>query len=292
MKQRIVVRVAIIQNGKVLLVLPTRSSSSSAPNEKAYELPGSKVLPGEHPLDTLRRHIVEQMGAELTTVQLSDVVSTIRGTPLPLQIITLVYQAGLAAESRQIKPGQFIDKYVWIELSKIQLDRITEETALALQLSVAGHGKEITLLKKQSNIVKKSPNSALIIYTDGGSRGNPGPSATGYVIFDESNNNLYEGGGYLGITTNNQAEYQAVLQAMEKARSMGARRLDFRMDSLLVVNQLSGIYQIKNRDLWPIYERIKQLSQQFDKVSFRHVKREFNRLADAMVNKVLDERKV
>ncbi|MNH27411.1 bifunctional RNase H/acid phosphatase [compost metagenome] len=76
---------------------------------------------------------------------------------------------------------------------------------------------------------------------------------------------------------------------LERALSLGIKRVDFRIDSMLVVNQMNGIYKIKNRELWPINERIRGLMTQFDKVSFSHVRREFNRLADGMVNRTLDE---
>ncbi|MCY1384145.1 Bifunctional protein [compost metagenome] len=99
-----------------------------------------------------------------------------------------------------------------------------------------------------------------------------------------------QGGEYLGITTNNQAEYQGVRIGLEKALSLGIKRVDFRIDSMLVVNQMNGIYKIKNRELWPINERIRGLMAQFDKVTFSHVRREFNQLADGMVNRTLNER--
>ena len=99
---------------------------------------------------------------------------------------------------------------------------------------------------------------------------------------------VHEGGMYLGITTNNQAEYHGVRLGLEKAIELGARTVDFRIDSLLVVNQMNGMYKIKNRELWPINERIHELVMKFDKVTFTHVKREFNQLADGMVNKILD----
>ncbi len=289
MKQRVYIKVILKQDGKVLLILP---SGRHDKGRALYELPGTRVLPGQHPLDSLRNYMADHLNIELETVQLDDVLSNIRALPEPSQTITLVYQASVAAYARKIKLSPSIEKYVWIELKKIQLDKVTEDTALALQLKSASYRKEELSYKEQLHVAKTTPHSYLVIYTDGGSRGNPGPSATGFVILDESENYLYEGGSYLGITTNNQAEYQAVLQAMEKAKEMGARQIDFRLDSLLVVNQLSGIYQIKNRDLWPIFERIKQLSGHFDKVSYRHVKREYNRLADGMVNKVLDEHKL
>jgi ribonuclease HI len=132
---------------------------------------------------------------------------------------------------------------------------------------------------------------SVIINTDGGSRRNPGPSASAFVITNKAGELIYKEGKYLGITTNNQAEYQAVKSALEKAVSLGARTIEFRMDSLLVVNQMTGIYKIKNRELWPIYTSIKELTQKFEAVTFSHVRREFNKDADRLVNEVLDAQK-
>lgn len=127
------------------------------------------------------------------------------------------------------------------------------------------------------------------IFGDGGSRGNPGPSASGFVILDMEDNVLVDQGVYLGITTNNQAEYTALRLALEECLKMGVREVQAYMDSLLVVNQMKGIFKVKNRDLWPIHDAIKQLIPKFEHVSFTHVPREFNKLADAAVNRALDE---
>jgi ribonuclease HI len=129
----------------------------------------------------------------------------------------------------------------------------------------------------------------IILYADGGSRGNPGPSASGFVLLDEQQNVLVDRGVYLGITTNNQAEYQALKFGLEEARKMGAQEVDIRLDSLLVVNQMKGIFKIKNRELWPVHEAIKGLVGGFRKVTFTHVPRELNKMADAAVNRTLDE---
>lgn len=126
------------------------------------------------------------------------------------------------------------------------------------------------------------------LFGDGGSRGNPGPSAAGFVLLDMQDKVLFEAGMYLGITTNNQAEYQALKFALEQAKRMGVRDVHVHMDSLLVINQMKGIFKVKNRDLWPIHEAIKTLLPDFSKVTFTHVPREFNKLADAEVNKCLD----
>jgi ribonuclease HI/pterin-4a-carbinolamine dehydratase len=127
------------------------------------------------------------------------------------------------------------------------------------------------------------------IFGDGGSRGNPGPSASGFVVLDMEDNVLVDKGVYLGVTTNNQAEYTSLKLALEEALKMGAKEVQVYMDSLLVVNQMKGVFKVKNRDLWPIHDAIKQLVKKFDHVSFSHVPREFNKLADAAVNRALDD---
>jgi ribonuclease HI len=126
------------------------------------------------------------------------------------------------------------------------------------------------------------------LYADGGSRGNPGPSASGYVLFDEHDKIIIENGLFLGVTTNNQAEYQALKIGLEEALKRGITHVDVFMDSMLVVNQMKGTFKVKNRDLVAIHQSVQQLVRQFMKVTFTHVPRELNKLADAMVNEVLD----
>lgn len=127
------------------------------------------------------------------------------------------------------------------------------------------------------------------LYGDGGSRGNPGPSASGFVILDTNDNILVDKGVYLGVTTNNQAEYTALKLGLEEALKLGVREVQVYMDSLLVVNQMNGVFKIRNRDLWPIHEAIKDLATKFRHITFTHVPRELNKLADAAVNRALDE---
>ncbi len=128
------------------------------------------------------------------------------------------------------------------------------------------------------------------VYADGGSRGNPGPSASGFVVLDMQGNVIHAEGVYLGITTNNQAEYQALKLGLEAAEKIfHAETVHVYMDSLLVVNQMKRIFKVKNRDLWPIHDAINSLVSKFEKVEFTHVPRELNKLADAEVNKALDE---
>lgn len=130
----------------------------------------------------------------------------------------------------------------------------------------------------------------LTIYADGGSRGNPGPSASGYVILTKDEQRVLEQGGkYLGITTNNQAEYQAVKLGLESAKKFQPEKISFYVDSLLVANQLNGVFKVKNKELHPVHEAIKSLVEEFGEVTFEHVYREHNTLADEQVNIILDQ---
>lgn len=127
-----------------------------------------------------------------------------------------------------------------------------------------------------------------VIYADGASRGNPGPSAAGYVIYDDQHVLLRTKGSYLGVTTNNQAEYVALKLALDEVRQMGAYDVAVYMDSLLVINQMEGRFKVTNRDLWPIHDAVKGICKQFQHVTFTQIPRELNRLADSAANEVLD----
>ncbi len=131
----------------------------------------------------------------------------------------------------------------------------------------------------------------IIIYTDGGARGNPGPAAAGVVI-KEGDATLLEFGEYLGpVQTNNFAEYQAVILALEALRREGhsGRELAFKMDSKLVVEQVSGNWKIKEPSLKPLVAKIRELLADFPRHTFTHIPRAENYEADALVNQALDE---
>ncbi|MGI9028079.1 MAG: reverse transcriptase-like protein [Candidatus Saccharimonadales bacterium] len=126
------------------------------------------------------------------------------------------------------------------------------------------------------------------LYTDGGSRGNPGPSALGYVILDMEDNVVKKDSGYLGVTTNNQAEYQALKAGLEASIKLGVQELEVYMDSTLVVNQVQGLWKMKNQELMPHHAAITALIPKFERITFTYVPRALNKLADAMVNECLD----
>lgn len=126
------------------------------------------------------------------------------------------------------------------------------------------------------------------LFADGGSRGNPGPAASGAVLLTPDGSVIEEIGRFLGTATNNVAEWTALEIGLEAALARGIRRLAVRMDSELVVKQISGEYRVKHPGLQPLYQRVRRLLSQFDAVDVRHVRRKDNALADAVVNQVLD----
>jgi ribonuclease HI len=131
----------------------------------------------------------------------------------------------------------------------------------------------------------------LTIFTDGGARGNPGPAATGIVVKDEGGKIIDSFGEYLGEQTNNYAEYSALIAGMKKAKELGADELECVLDSELVVKQMQREYKVKEPTLQKKFIEAYNSSVQFKKITFRHTERKNNKDADAIVNKILDERK-
>lgn len=283
MKQRIAVRALIRKSDQTLLL---RRANGRISILGKYELPGGKIADNEQPEDALRRHVTRDTGLTLTSVQLFDVLTYIDSDDVNLQYVFIVYLVN--ASGQQVDLSENYDKAVWQSRSKIQHREVTESSQILLGLS---EQKTITeaddriIVKNDDNITS---NNQMIIYSDGGSRGNPGPSAAAYVVENASGEVLEKGGQFLGVTTGYQAEYHGLRLGLERALELGYKQLEYRLDSLMVVNQMKGIYSVKNRELWPINERVIDLLTQFDEVRFVHVRREFNTLADAEVNRILD----
>ena len=127
-----------------------------------------------------------------------------------------------------------------------------------------------------------------LVFSDGASRGNPGRAAIGAVVFDPAGGERHRVSETIGSTTNNVAEYRALVAGLEAALALGARRVEARMDSELVVRQAIGRYKVKNPGLVPLHNRVLALRSRFDEVVFRHVPRAQNKLADALANAALD----
>ena len=131
----------------------------------------------------------------------------------------------------------------------------------------------------------------IVVYADGGSRGNPGPAAIGAVVLDPSTeppSRLAVVSERIGVTTNNVAEYRAAIAGLEAAAPFRARRLCLRADSMLVVQQLRGAWKVKQEHLRPLFERARALLTPYGEVELQHVPRAENTDADALVNAALD----
>jgi ribonuclease HI/ADP-ribose pyrophosphatase YjhB (NUDIX family) len=288
MKQRLSVRAIINDGGKALVM---RRANGRPTILGKFELPGGKLAYNEQPEDALRRYLHDDLGVHVKSAQLFDVVTYIDHDDRGIQYAVIVYLVTPVESHRPIKLSGNYNKYRYSLMSEFQQNELTDLTQLLLGIIQQQEITDKTFKTVKVSGAKNTTEDIITIFSDGGSRGNPGPSAAGYVVLDATQTVIAQGGEYLGITTNNQAEYHGVRLGLEKAIELKFKRVDFKIDSMLVVNQMKGLYKIKNRELWPIHERIRELMKQFDKVTFNHVMREFNQLADGMVNKTLDEHK-
>ncbi len=130
---------------------------------------------------------------------------------------------------------------------------------------------------------------AFRLFTDGAARGNPGPAGAGALLCDSEGRVIAELCEYLGETTNNVAEYRALLLGLKKAAELGGGEIEVLADSELMVRQLSGRYRVKNEGLKPLFQQAVRLLKEFKKYSIRHIDREQNYEADRLANRAIDE---
>ena len=128
----------------------------------------------------------------------------------------------------------------------------------------------------------------VVVWVDGGARGNPGPAGFGVVVTTPGGEVLAQQAEGIGWATNNVAEYRGVIAGLERARALGARRVRVRADSLLAVQQLKGAWKVRNAALQPLWAEAGRLARAFERVTFEHVPRERNRRADALANRAMD----
>lgn len=286
MKQKVVTRAIVKQDGRILLLRRAGGRPSIA---GLYELPGGRVHINQQPEDALAHALNIHLSVVAETMRMIDVMTFIDPDDRQLQYVFILFEAALSPVNKSIILSEEYDKYIWKEMSEIQLDELTQSTQQLLGLQPVPFAPGRTPDVITIDDAKSATYERLLGYSDGGSRGNPGPSAAGYVLINTTEEVVAEGGTFLGIGTNNTAEYQALYLALEKALELGATVVDMRLDSELVVNQMNGIYKVKHAELKAIHDRIKELLKRFDKVTFTHVLREYNQLADGMVNKLLDQ---
>ncbi|MBR5027091.1 reverse transcriptase-like protein [Candidatus Saccharibacteria bacterium] len=278
MKQRIRV-VGIIRNSDGVLVLKRNRGRSEAP--VFWELPTGKISFGEQPEEAMVRSLAENVGLSATSLKLKDVVTfmALEGSS-QLSNLYIVYEVQVP-DGAKPDPRDRYTAYKYLRDPIAAGVKLNEATMMVFEIE-NGH----------INISKVSPrdtaNSATV-YVDGASRGNPGPSGVGYVVVSETGEVLKQGGEFIGFATSRVAEYYALEEGMKVAIDMGLKSVRFVTDSLMVANQMNGIFQIKNQDILPIYEDVQKLLDDFEVVAFSHVPRSQNVTADREANSAIDQ---
>ena len=278
MKQRIRV-VGIIRNSDGVLVLKRNRGRSEAP--VFWELPTGKIAFGEQPEEAMVRSLSENVGLSATSLKLKDVITflALEGSS-QLSNLYIVYEVQVV-DGAKPDPRDRYTAYKFLRDPAMAGVKLNEATMMVLEIE-NGH----------LNVNKVSPrdtaNSATV-YVDGASRGNPGPSGIGYVVVSENGEVLKQGGEFIGFATSRVAEYYALEEGMKVAIDLGLKSVRFVTDSLMVANQMNGIFQIKNQDILPIYEDVQKLLADFEVVAFTHVPRSQNAAADREANLAIDQ---
>ncbi|MBQ3353308.1 reverse transcriptase-like protein [Candidatus Saccharibacteria bacterium] len=277
MKQRIRV-VGLIKNGEGILVFKRSQGRSESP--VFWELPTGKIKFGEQPEEAMARSLTEYTGLNAVSLKLKDVITFLapEGSS-QLSNLYIVYELGIEGE---IKPTPR-DRYTAFKFVKDFASsnvRLSETTMSVIEIE---EGKAVS-----GRIASRDTANSVVINVDGASRGNPGPSGIGYCISDENGQIVKQGGEFIGFATSRVAEYCAMRKGVELAIELGYKKARFVSDSLMVVNQLNGIFSIKNQDIIPIYEDIQKSLEKFEAVSFTHVPRSQNVVADHEANGAID----
>lgn len=277
MKQRIRV-VGIIKNENGVLVFKRSRGRSEAP--VFWELPTGKIKFGEQPEEAMARSLTEYTGLVASSVKLKDVITFLAPAgSSQLSNLYIVYELSVEGEIKP-EPADRYTAYKFIKDLATSTTRLSETSTAVLEIE---EGKV-----HPGHISHRDTANAITVNVDGASRGNPGPSGIGYCIYD--NDRIIERGGeFIGFATSRLAEYYAMKKGIERAIELGFKTVKFISDNLMVVNQLSGIFKVKNQDIAPIYDDIQELLNEFDAVSFVHVPRSKNAVADSEANAAIDK---
>lgn len=278
MKQRIRV-VAIIRNENGVLILKRNRGRSEAP--VFWELPTGKIKFGEQPEEAMARSLTEYTGLTASSVKLKDVITFLAPEGASqLSNLYIIYEVGVELDSKP-EPKDRYTAYKYIKDFTTANVHLNETSITVLEIV---EGKVAS-----GRISPRDTANSVTINVDGASRGNPGPSGIGWCISDGTGRILEQNGEFIGFATSRVAEYIAMRNAVDRAIELGYKSVRFFSDSLMVVNQLNGIFSIKNQDIIPIYQDIQQKLSQFDAVSFTHISRTLNHIADHEANVAIDK---
>lgn len=292
MKQRIRV-VGIVSKGDDILLL--KRSQGRAEAEPTWELPTVKINFGEQPEEAIARAMDEYLGVTVENLALKDVVTFVAlSNASRLYNLYIVYEIKLSEDS-SIKLSDRYSQYKYLKYSADAISKIRIDDAslsvLSIEFGIGGVDRARVFnnpISSNSENVYRNVANGVTIYSDGASRGNPGPAGLGYYIIDENGKEVKRGGEFIGFATSRVAEYYGLKEACEQAIELGYKSVRFVSDSLMLINQMNGVYAVKNRDVMSIYNNIQELLKQFEAVAFVHVKREYNKEADEQANLAID----
>ena len=281
MKQRIRV-VGLIEKEEGVLLLKKKAGRSDSP--VFWELVTGKILFGEQPEETMVRATLEGLGVGVKSVELVDAVTFLGAVNSSrMANLYIVYKVRIK-DGAKIKLGERYSAYRYLkksELFKLRLDDAAR--------AVLGMNEENEELSEEFKVNYRETANGATIYVDGSSRGNPGPSGIGYYIVGENGEVLKRGGEFIGFATSRVAEYYALKEGIEQAIELGLKSVRFVSDSLMMVNQMNGVYKVKNRDLLNIYADVRRLvAGNFEAVSFVYTERERNYAANREANLAID----
>lgn len=281
---------AICKKGGDILLLK-RAGGRVDGAEIDFELPTGKIIFGEQPEEAMARVLYEYTGVKTASLQLMDVVTftSLEGSS-QLGSLYIIYEVKIDDDAAVKITSERYSAYKWTPLNETTNYPLDEATMMVLQITSTKGVEVHSKLRHIGGGEQVLPASdAATVYTDGGSRGNPGPSGIGYYIVGADGREIKRGGEFLGMSNSRLAEYYGLKEGIEQALELGLKRVNFKSDSLMMVNQLNGVYQVKNMDLMNVYTDVLGLLSKLDSYSFTHVPREQNKEADAEVNRVIDE---
>ena len=278
MKQRIRV-VGIIRNEDGVLFLKRNRGRSEAP--VFWELPTGKIKFGEQPEEAMVRSLSEYTNLTASAVKLKDVITflALEGASR-LCNLYIIYEISLGNSASRPEPKERYTAYKFVKDFSSANIRLNEASLSVMEI-VDGR-------IMPNRISPRDTASSVTVYVDGASRGNPGPSGIGYRIVDVDGGVIEQGGEFIGFATSRVAEYYAMRNGINRAIDLGLKTVRFVSDSLMVVNQLNGIFAVKNQDILPIYNDIENKLENFEAVSFTHVPRSHNIIADREANFAID----
>ena len=228
----------------------------------------------------MARSLYEFTGLTATSLKLRDVITFLAAEDSSqLSNLYIIYEIGISGEIKP-NPHERYSAYKFIKEASNGGTRLTETTMAVLDI--------IDEKVSSDHVSPRAAANSMTINVDGASRGNPGPSGIGYCITNNEGQIVERGGEFIGFATSRVAEYYALKKGVELAIERGYKTTRFISDSLMAVNQLNGIFQIKNRDILPIYQDIRKNLEQFEAVSFTHVPRSKNVIADSEANDAID----